>query len=61
MKTLPISRTSHQRTYITETLTTFEVIGELVKKCLLKLKIDKSPGTDGISPRILKEMPEQLL
>ena len=44
----------------TETLTTFEVTEELVKKCLLQLKIDKSPGTDGIDPRILKEIAEQL-
>ena len=42
----------------TETLTTFEITEELVKKCLLQLKTDKSPGTDGISPRILKEMSE---
>ena len=44
----------------TETLTTFEVIEELVKKCLLQLKIDKSPDTDGINPRILKEIAKQL-
>ena len=31
-----------------------------MKKCLLQLKTDKSPGTDGISPSILKEMSEQL-
>ena len=44
----------------TETLTTFEITEELVKKCLLQLKTDKSPGTDGISPIILKEMSELL-
>ena len=44
----------------TETLTTFEITEELVKKCLLQLKTDKSPGNDGINPRILKEMSEQL-
>ena len=44
----------------TETLTTFEITKDLVKKCLLQLKTDKSPGTDGISPRILKKMSEQL-
>ena len=41
-------------------ITTFEITEELVKKCLLQLKTDKSPGNDGISPRILKEMSEQL-
>ena len=40
--------------------TTFEITEELVKKCLLQLKTDKSPGTDGISPRNLKEMSEHL-
>ena len=44
----------------TETSTTFEITEELVKKCLLQLKTDKSPGTDGIGPIILKEMSEQL-
>lgn len=44
----------------TEALTTFKVTEELVKKCLLQLKTDKSPGIDGVSPRILKEMAEQL-
>ena len=44
----------------TETPTTVEITEELVKKCLLQLKTDKSPGTDAISPRILKEMSEQL-
>ena len=44
----------------TETLTIFEITEELVKKYLLQLKTVKSPDTDGINPRILKEMSEQL-
>ena len=50
----------HAKELTTETLTTFEITEELVKKCLLQLKTDKSSGTDVISPRILKEMSEQL-
>jgi len=49
----------HTKELTTETLTTFETAEELVKKCLFQLKTDKSPGTDGISPRMLK-MSEQL-
>ena len=45
----------------TETPTTFDITEELLKKCLLQLKTDKSPGTNAITPRILKDMSEQRL
>ena len=45
-----------EKTLLTPRLTTFNVTEELVEKALLKLKTDKTPGLDGMHPRILKEV-----
>ena len=37
-------------------LDTLNIDGEMVRRKLELLKIDKSPGPDGLSPRILKEL-----
>ena len=41
-------------------LAEIEITGEEVRKKLLKLKIDKSPGPDAIHPRLLKELAEEV-
>ena len=43
-----------QKNLTIETFTTFEVREELFKKCLLKLKIDKSLGIDGSAIEFLR-------
>ena len=45
-----------QKMLITEPLNNIEITRGMVEDKLLKLKVDKSPGPDGLHPRILKEL-----
>lgn len=42
-------------------LTHTEVTDEMIRKVLQKLKRNKSPGPDGVHPRVIKEVIEELL
>jgi hypothetical protein len=48
------------RVNITEAMEELIITREMVTKILRKLKIEKSPGPDGLHPRFLKELADQL-
>ena len=43
-----------------EWLTSMEISKERIKKKILQLKVSKAPGPDGLHPRLLKELAQQL-
>ena len=43
-----------------EWLSNMEITREKIKKKILQLKISKAPGPDGLHPRLLKELAQQI-
>ena len=43
-----------------EWLTDMEISKKRIKKSILQLKVSKAPGPDGLHPRLLKELAQQL-